>query len=305
MTVSLTDTTLEWRGTTMHGRRGPGRRHVLSFLDGWGDWQSPRREEYDRPQEHGTRGAAPLAGARVVRTGGMCRVPAERDAMLAELEALFGYADPDAPPEELTITHAGRTLTAMVYVTRYQAPMDLWGAGKFRWRVEFIADDPLRYGTPVPVSTLFPTLRGGLEYDLYTDGAGADLGYLDYGLASDTGRLVVTNTGTAPAPVLFQVEGEVAPQGFDIAQVSSDRRLRFVGPNSATSVLVLDGATGNVLVDGTADRGGQLTYRDWPLIPAATLVAGVLVPSSIELAFINLGATSPARLTAVVRPGSW
>ena len=93
-----------------------------------------------------------------------------------------------------------------------------------------------------------------------------------------------------------QVEGPVDVSGFEIAQVDSDRRLRFTGPVGATSTLVLDGGTGNVLIDGTSDRGGLLTYRDWPTIPPG---------ASVEFAFIPLGVTSSARLTAVIRPGSW
>lgn len=299
--VDLSGTTLTWRGLTVYGTRAS--RHWLSTLDGWEDLPPTRRDSQPRTG-HGTFGGTPLSDERTVTVTGACSTPAERDTLLHELQAVM-WLSGTTDTEPLTIDHAGRVLTADAQLTRFKPGMGTWSSGQFSWAVEWVCPDPLRYAAPVSVWTLFPTPRGGLEYDLYTDGAGADLGWLDYGLASDTGRLVVTNTGTAPAPVLFQVEGEVAPQGFDIAQLASDRRLRFVGPNSATSVLVLDGATGNVLVDGTADRGGQLTHRDWPVVPAATRVAGVLVPSSLELAFINLGATSSARLTAVVRPGSW
>jgi len=276
---------------------GPG-------ISGWDDSGSGvRRESPDRPQAHGAFGGPGFRTGRSAAFAGLIECPTR--AAAAGVKTALAALLADGSDGDLTVVDSDEP-TMSVTVGLASKPVIDWNSGlEIECAFELWAPDPLRYAAPVSVWTLFPTPRGGLEYDLYTDGAGADLGYLDYGLASDTGRLVVTNTGTAPAPVLFQVEGDVAPEGFDIAQVDSDRRLRFVGPNSASSVLVLDGATGNVLVDGTADRGGQLTHRDWPVVPAATRVAGVLVPGSIELAFINLGATSSARLTAVIRPGSW
>lgn len=298
--MSLSGALVQWRGLSIAGDRGEGHRVTMDTLDGWGDWEA-QGDAIPRPLAHGAFDAPSYVPGRLVTIAGLVH-GSDRDEVRLLLESELR---PSEALEPLTVTIEGRTLTADVRVDRVSMPRTNWGSGMFRWAARFYAPDPLRYGSPVSASTGFPVLAGGLEYDLYTDGAGTDLGYLDYGVASDTGRVVITNTGTAPAPVLFQVEGEVASQGFEIAQVDGPGRLRFAGPNSATSTLVLDGATGNVLVDGDSDRGGLLTWRDWPVIPAATRVAGVLVPGSIEVAFIPLGASSSARLTAVVRPGSW
>lgn len=301
--MTLSGTTVTWRGLTMVGTTRS--RFLLKTLDGWEDRPDARRNTEARIG-HGRFDGPTWSDQRVVTVTGSCYSPTERDQMLAELSAVMTFPDDGEPPEPLVITHAGRTLTADAKFTRFKPVMGAgWASGYFPWAAEWVCPDPLRYADPVSVPTTFPTLRGGLEYDLYTDGAGADLGYLEYGAASDTGRVVVTNTGTAPAPVTVQAVGEVDALGFDVAQVGTDKRLRFAGPVSAGSVLVLDGATGNVLIDGTADRAGQLTYRDWPVVPAAARVAGVLVPSSLELAFIPLGVNLGAQLTAVIRPGSW
>jgi hypothetical protein len=163
------------------------------------------------------------------------------------------------------------------------------------YQFEFWAADPLRYGEPTSVTTPFPTLRGGLEYDLYTDGA-TDTGFLEYGEASDTGRVVLPNPGTADVWPVFQVDGPVDSAGFDIAVVGTDRRIRFTGPVSAGSVLVIDSGSGTAVIDGTADRGGLLAHRDWFSVRAG---------ESLEIAFIPLGADLGGQLTAVTRPGWW
>lgn len=272
-------------------------------ISGWWDGPGVRRATTARPLAHGN---FPAPGYRSGRGIGLSLgLVATSRADLEAKRALVLSMLADGGDGTLTVsTEEGESLSATVGLGSGPLTREVSTLGMVA-QVELYAPDPLRYAAPVSVSTGFPVLAGGLEYDLYTDGAGTDLGYLDFGAASETGRIVVTNTGTAPAPITFQVEGAVAAQGFEVVQVDGPGYLRFTGPNSATSVLVLDGATGNVLVDGDSDRGGLLTGRAWPVVPAATHVAGVLVPGAIELAFINLGASSDARLTAVVRPGSW
>lgn len=190
----------------------------------------------------------------------------------------------------------GRKLSSRAHLTRFTAsPGSAWAQGHFRWAIEWRCRDPLRYGDPTSIQTPFPTMRGGLEYDLYTDGT-TDSGVLEYGEASDTGRIVIENPGTADSWPVFQVDGPVDAAGFDIAVVGTDKRIRFVGPVSEGSALVIDSAAGTAVIDGTADRGGQLSGRDWFPVPAG---------GSVELAFIPLGSNLGAELTVVTRPAWW
>lgn len=129
-----------------------------------------------------------------------------------------------------------------------------------------------------------------------TVSVGTVTGWLDYGEASTTGRVVLTNPGTADVPVLLQVEGPVTASGFEVIEVGTGRRLVFEGPVAAGSLLVMDGATGAVVLDGSSDRAGQLTWRDWPTVPRG---------GSTELAFIPRGTRTDATMTAVMRPGWW
>jgi hypothetical protein len=230
---------------------------------------------------------------RHVLASGRCFSLAQRDAVLIQLQASFNFHSDDELP--LTITHAGRTLTSGARLLRFKPTPLTWGIGYFGWAAEWVCSDPIRYGAPVPVTTGFPVLAGGLEYDLYTDGA-TDTGFLEYGAVSATGRLVVTNPGDEDAWTQFEVAGPVPAQGLEVVRVGTGERLRFEGGVSVGSILLLDSATGLVMIDGYADRSGLLTIRDWsPVAPGG----------SAEFEFVPLGAFSAATLTASVTPGFW
>ena len=83
---------------------------------------------------------------------------------------------------------------------------------------------------------------------------------------------------------------------MEIVKVGTGERLRFEGGVSTGSVLVLDSATGLVVIDGYADRSGLLTIRDWVSVPPS---------GSAEFEFVPLGAFSTATLKASITPGWW
>ena len=292
--TDLTGASLTWRGVMFAGSRSGGR-FSIATLEGWEDWDSSRSAPA-RPAAHGAMGSAPLSEGKVIRASGLCRNAAERDAMLAELGDTFRLADAGARAEDLTIDLAGRELTARCFVTRYKAPLDLWSAGLFSWAVEWVTDDPLRYGARVPATTGFPVAAGGLRWPLYSDGAGVNVGALDYGPASTTGRLILANPGTAAASIQHEVIGPVDASGFEVIQINGPGRLVFEGPVPAGSTLLLDGASGAVLMDGYADRGDVLTSRVWPVAPRL---------GSVELFFRPRGSTSAASLTSSLAPAYW
>lgn len=287
-------TTLTVGGMTFDG--GPSATdHVLEQLSGWFDGTEVRGEQHARPQAHGEFATPGWHAGRSVSAVVSVLCSSDAEAGVAR-RALSGLLAGGRYEDLRVVEPDGHTTSARVR---------LGGPTRVRWfphsqavqaMVELYAPDPLRYGDPAGVSTRYPTLRGGLRYDLYTDGAGTVLGWLDYGEASDTGRVLLSNPGTADVPVTLQVTGAVDDSGFDVVQVGTDRRLTFEGPVAAGSLLVMDGATGSVLIDGTADRAGRLTWRDWPMVPAG---------GSVELAFLPRGAYTDAVLTAVSRPGWW
>ena len=292
--MSLSCTTVQWRGLTLSSDHSSpfGVRTLL----GWDELPETRMDAPVRPQAHGRFDTPVWADERIVTLSGQI-VSQGRDALLQTLQSAMTLPVGLSSAEDLIVTRAGRTLSSRARLTAFKTPTTgNWAVGEVPFVIEWRCRDPLRYGEPKSVTTSFPRLRGGLEYDLYTDGAGADLGYLDYGEASDTGRVVVSNGGTADTWPVFQVTGPIDSSGFDIALVGTDQRVRFSGPVASGSALMIDSASGTAVIDGSADRGGLLTQRDWFAVPAG---------GSVEVAFIPLGVDLGGQLTVVHRPAWW
>ena len=288
--MALSPSTITWGGITFTGS-GPGD-FTVTALDGWEGLPSIRTSFLDRPTSHGQFDAPAYASSRVVVASGLVS-GGDRDALLAQLESAFV---PTSGLAELGVSHAGRDLVASARVTRFDIVNVAWGSGVFRWAAEWSCPDPLRYGDMVQTATGFPDLVGGLEYDLFTDSAGTDLGYLDFGDPSSEGRVLVSNAGSADTWPVFQVDGPTPAEGFDVLESSSGRLVRYEGSVPSGSTLVLDAATGRATMDGTADRGSYLTWREWSPIPAG---------GSAEFAFIPLGARTDASLRVQFRPAFW
>lgn len=292
--MSLSCTTVQWRGLTLASDHSSP--FGIRTLLGWDELPDARLDAPVRPQAHGRFDTAVWADERVITLSGQI-VSQDRDALLQELQGVMGWPSGLSSAEDLVVTRAGRELTGFARLTAFKTPTTVnWSVGEVPFVIEWRCRDPLRYGPPESVSTLFPTLRGGLEYDLYTDGAGTDLGYLDYGEASTSGRVVLSNPGTAATSPVFEISGPVDSSGFEIAVVGGSQRIRFSGPVAAGSALVIDSSSGTAVVDGFSDRGGQLTVRDWFTVPPG---------GAVEVAFIPLGVNAGGQLTAVHRPAWW
>lgn len=268
---------------------------LLSRLDGWHGGVGVNSPRLNRPQGHGTFAQPAFRQGRLVVIEGTALCDSRSVAAIAQRKLSALLADGsfgDLLVEDMDV----ESLTASVQLGA--APDVDWSlsGNVVRFQLPLYAPDPLRYSDPIALSTGFPNLIGGLRYDLYTDGLGSTLGYLDYGEPSETGTVTLSNPGTADIPVLIQVVGPVDEAGFDVIQVGTGKRLTFEDPVGAGSTLVLDGATGAVVIDGVADRGGRLTWRDWPIVPAG---------GSVELLFSPRGPRSEAQMTAVYRPGWW
>lgn len=267
----------------------------LTGIDGWDNSGSGvRRQSLPRPQQHGAFGERGFRTGRAVGLSGAVDCPT-RTAAAAVVQALSALLA-DGTDGELVVEDVDQvTMTATVGLG--DEPVVDWSHPTMvRFAFEFFAPDPLRYGDWYAATTTFPVRMGGLRFPLYSDGSGALVGALDYGEPSSTGRVEILNSGTADTWTQFNIAGPVAAEGFEIVTVGTNARIRFEGGVSTGSNLVIDSATGTAVIDGTADRGGLLTYRDWVPIPAG---------GSAEYAFIPLGSTSAAVLTASARPAFW
>lgn len=266
---------------------------LYGSIKGWYDGPPVKGGKTDRPQSHGSFAERAFRDGRTVTIAGWVSAPSRALASAAQISLSGLLASGDFGAFMVADSDQG-SLSAQVQIDG--TPLVDWDEPcEIEYQLSFYAPDPLRYGAPVPVTTGFPQLAGGLEYDLFTDGT-TDTGFLEFGAASATGRLVVANPGNEDVWPQFQITGPIPAQGLEVVRVGTGERLRFEGEVSTGSVLLLDSATGLVVIDGYADRSGLLTIRDWsPVAPGG----------SAEFEFVPLGTYSAAQLTATVSPGFW
>jgi len=272
---------------------------VRTFTDtkGWFDGAPTKTAGVDRPWgSHGAFAIRAYRGARLITITTSTHAPTRRLAS-DEQRALAGLLA-EGSFDDFTVSDADQGVL-MSSVRLEGTPLIDWHhAQDIDCLLTFLAPDPLRYAAPVTQTTGFPVQSGGLEYDLYTDGSGTDTGFLEYGIAGATGRILLTNTGNSAAWPAYAIAGPVSAEGFEILAVGSGATIRFQGAIPAGSTLLLDSAQGaeTALMDGVSDRSGQVTRMDPMSVPAN---------GSLELAFVNLGTITAAQMTVTIRPGSW
>ena len=112
---------------------------------------------------------------------------------------------------------------------------------------------------------------------------------------SSSGRVVASNAGTADAWPQFTITGPVPP--FQIVAVESGRRLVFSRAVNAGDSLVIDTATGVVVLNGgDVDYSGYLTTAEWAAVPAG---------GSQTFAFLPVSGTGTGTMAVTWRPAFW
>lgn len=277
-------TTVTWRGLTV--ATGVEADYRLTALSGWESLPDVRFDKTNRARGHGSHPSPVWADERTVTVEGRCWSEDNRDALLHELKRHMTFA---AAPEPLTVTVAGRTLTAGAQLLRCDPSLvsQQWGMGRFGWVAQWRCPDPLRYADPQSAATGLPTSGGGLTYPLTYP--------LEYGALGATGQIVLSNPGTADAPITFTVSGPL-PMGFELS--AGQDRLRYPVEMPAGQLLTINTGTGTVLVEGTADRRANLTLADWMQVPAG---------GSLTVQFTSLGGAydDAAQLAATWSSAWW
>lgn len=123
----------------------------------------------------------------------------------------------------------------------------------------FIAYDPVKYGPARTTATGLPTAGGGLQYNLFSGGAG---GALYYGANGNLGRLTLINTGTARVWPSLLVTGGLT-LGFYVQRLDTGEVVRYDRVVPLGSTLAIDFRTGEVLVDGVSDGSTYLTRYEF------------------------------------------
>lgn len=164
---------------------------------------------------------------------------------------------------------------------------DDFGQPYLDFSVDMIAPDPLAYGDTATSQTGPAVSGGGLTWPLGTASSGL---WEDWGVDGSSGRVTVTNDGTAPAwPVLRAVGGMSG--GFIATDQTVGQQVRFDRLIPDGSQVTVNQRTGTASIDGASnDVSGFLTVRDFFAIGAG---------ESHVIAFAVLGSPSGSPQFAV------
>lgn len=289
----------EWQAQLGPLRIGPGTPYDFTTLYGVDELPELRTDDEARPWAHGDWSGTDFAGGRLIAWTLDVDAPrAEFDAALAALRAVMvPSAGLGLVPLWFNLPRLGGMVRWSVKVRRHRINMDrAWlRAEGATQEAQLYAPDPVGYGPGRSVSTGFASETGGLEFDLFTDGS-MDTGWLEFGAGGSSGRVTLTNAGTAPSWPVHRIAGPTPESGFEIVDVASGKRLRFVGAVPAGSHLLIDTATGAATLDDVADRSSQLVMREW---------TPVLAGGDATLAFLPLSAPTAATLTTAFAAAWW
>lgn len=160
---------------------------------------------------------------------------------------------------ELAVDDGAGALSRQVEVRRVSVSRG------FEWwnlpvAVDMLARDPLLYG---PEQVVGPIGRPD-------PGPGAAYPWVYpvvYGEPGSTGRITLTNSGTADvAPWSIKVTGPLP--NFSIVEVETGRRLVFSRLVGDGDVITLDPRSGRASINGQSDVTASLFIAEWPVVPA-------------------------------------
>ena len=260
---------------------GAGTSYVIAEtgITGWEDLPGFDTADSPRSGDHGSWPGPRYAQPRVV-TATVWLAPSTRTDTSA-ITALRGATGIDLAERWLTVQLHGETLISAVRVNQRVIPTDrqfaLYGVAKAS--IQFIATDPRRYTlTLQTLSTSVPQPETGIVWPLTWP--------LSWGTAGSSGNLQVANAGNAATHPVVTFTGPCTnPQ---LVNVATGQMLGYTLNLAASDVLTVDTGSGQVLLNGAADRR-------YTAMPNATLEeAFVLPPGSTTLAFRPQTGAPPA-----------
>lgn len=146
--------------------------------------------------------------------------------------------------------------------------------------IEFYATDALIYSdTESSISLAASQPASGRTYDRIYD--------VSYGAGGSYGSAIITNNGSALAPVQIRINGPV--ENPTIRNVTTGQSLGFTAVIDAGRFIDIDTTNRTVMLDGTADRYSYLTTPEWwGLVPGANeirYIAGFSVGSTATVTY--------------------
>lgn len=248
-------------GLLVFDGEGIGDRFYTSFK-GWKGSPPMRADATDRPNSDGAFGSVKnYRSARVMTfVGGQF---GDSEAAAETLNDEFAAIQSDGAPLLIQV-ETDRGIRSVIATLSGSAEVDeVIDPPGAQVTAQFIAYDPVKYGPAIPYPTGLASGGGGLEYPLYSGGAG---GTLYYGALGNLGRVTVVNNGTADVWPSFVVTGQL-DNGFYLQCLETGDILRYDRVVPAGSTVTLDSRTGEVLIDGVSDGSTYLTSDGWFPIP--------------------------------------
>lgn len=143
------------------------------------------------------------------------------------------------------------------------SPLIKWeGVNILRFSIGLTSLSPYLYGldSVTGVSGL-PSSSGGMQFPYHFEEDGVSLSSWMWSETVVSGRVALSNVGTAPSPVMIRIDGPVVnPQ---VSHVGSGRVMAFDVSLGWGHYVTINGVTHEILIDGTDPARGRVVRREW------------------------------------------
>ena len=143
------------------------------------------------------------------------------------------------------------------------APLVKWaGVNMLRFSLGLTSLSSYLYGLEaVSGTSSLPSMSGGMTFPYHFEEPGVALTSWMWSEDVVSGRVVLSNAGTAPSPVTIRIDGPVIdPQ---ILHVGSGHVIAFNMSLGIGHYATVNGVTHEILIDGTDPARGRVVRREW------------------------------------------
>lgn len=143
------------------------------------------------------------------------------------------------------------------------SPLIKWaGVNILQFSLGLTALSPYLYGLDsVSGVSKLPSSSGGMTFPYHFEEAGVSLSSWMWSEEIVSGRVALSNVGTAPSPVLIRIDGPVVkPQ---VLHVGSGHVMAFDMSLGLGHYATINGVTHEILIDGTDPARGRVVRREW------------------------------------------
>lgn len=250
--ADLSYTTVQYRGLTF-GRPNQRRLRRGDGLTGWDELPPSSTNKAPRFGLHGNTPSSVRFDGRTVTMAGFVEAATNRDDLVAEFTRIMTPPVDPADTDELTITVAGRSLTADAQLLQASTVMGpLWGSGWFEYKAQWWCPDHRRFGGWNTITAPITAPVTGLVWPVTFP--------ITFPANPPSGSATLYNEGTAPAPAIYTITGPIQQPGVSLEPAG--KRVVFDLNLADGQQLVIDTATPGGLLDGqwyTANASSDLT----------------------------------------------